>query len=161
VGGADLTKINEPTMSLPPFNDRGDLPPVVHGATLQTVLDRFGGGSARRKVIATRLERIDRLARATGHLARLIVFGSFVTEKPEPNDVDVFLLMEDSFDVGLLVGEARLLFDHPAAQTHFGASVFWMRRLAALGGEQAAVEFWQTKRDGDRRGIVEIVQESP
>jgi hypothetical protein len=85
----------------------------------------------------------------------------FVTDKPEPNDVDVFLLMEDSFDVGLIVGEARLVFDHAAADAHFGASVFWTRRLASFGGEQAAVEFWQTKRDGGLRGIVEIESESP
>ena len=89
------------------------------------------------------------------------MFGSFVTDKLEPNDVDVFLLMEDSFDADGLVGEARLVFDHPAVAAHFGASVFWTRRLAAFGGEQAAVEFWQTKRDGGLRGIVEIESESP
>jgi hypothetical protein len=111
--------------------------------------------------MALRLARIDELARSTGHLARLVVFGSFVTDKSEPNDIDVFLLMEDSFDAGLLTGEVRLLFDHAAAQAHFGASVFWMRHLAALGGEQAAIEFWQGKRDGGLRGIIEIVPESP
>ena len=73
-----------------------------------------------------------------------------------PNDVDVFLLMADSFDVSATTGEARLLFDHLAADAHFGASVFWLRRLAALDGEQAAVEYWQVKRDGRRRGVVEI-----
>jgi len=31
---------------------------------------------------------------------------------------------------------------------------------AAFGGEQATIEFWQTKRDGGRRGIVEIVENS-
>jgi hypothetical protein len=35
--------------------------------------------------------------------------------------------------------------------------VFWPRRLAALGGEQAAVEHWQVKRYGTRRGIVEVI----
>jgi len=34
--------------------------------------------------------------------------------------------------------------------------VFWLRRLAALEGEQAAVEYWQVKRDGQRKGVVEI-----
>ena len=53
-----------------------------------------------------------------------------------------------------------MLFDHAAAQAHFGASVFWLRRLAALGGEQETIEYWQVKRDGGRRGIVEIVPES-
>ena len=74
--------------------------------------------------------------------------------------MDVFLLMEDTFDIDAVVGETRLVFDHAGADTYFGASVFWSRRLAALGGEQAAIEFWQTKRNGGLRGIVEIGSES-
>ena len=112
-------------------------------------------------MIASRLERIYRLATATGHLARLVVFGSFITAKSWPNDVDVFLLMADTFDVDQLAGEERLLLEYADAQAHLGASVFWLRRSAALGGEQAAVEHWQLKRDGSRRGVVEIVPESP
>ena len=73
----------------------------------------------------------------------------------------VFLMMQDAFDVEHLRGEERLLFDHPAAQAHFGASVFWLRRLAALGGEEEAVAHWQIKRNGERRGIIEIVEEEP
>ena len=65
--------------------------------------------------------------------------------------------MDDEFDVGTLVGDAKILFDHAAAQSHFGCSVFWVRRLAALGGEEAAIEDWQIKRDGTERGIVEII----
>lgn len=146
-------------MALSDFTQTGDLPPGIHRARLRETVERFGTTTPRRKVIALRLERIYRLAATTGHLARFVVFGSFVTAKPEPNDVDVFLLMADSFDVSQLIGEPRLLFDHPAAQAHFGASVFWMRRLAALNGEQAAVEYWQIKRDGTQRGIVEIIGE--
>jgi hypothetical protein len=69
--------------------------------------------------------------------------------------------MEDTFDASHLTGETRLLFDHPAAQAYFGASVFWLRRLAALDGEQAMVEYWQVKRGGGRRDIVEIISELP
>jgi hypothetical protein len=60
-------------------------------------------------VLADRLERIYRLATQTGHVARFVVFGSFVTDKPEPNDVDVFMIMDDNFDMRSLVGEPRLL----------------------------------------------------
>lgn len=100
------------------------------------------------------------MAEATGHLARFVVFGSFVTDKPDPNDVDVFLVMDDSFDGDSLQGESIVLFDHAAADAHFGASVFWVRRLATLGGEQAMVEYWQAKRGGEQRGIIEIVEET-
>lgn len=146
-------------MSLPELNDAGDLPQGVHPATLQEVIDRFGTDTVRRQVMALRLERIYQIATETGHLARFIVFGSFITDKPEPNDVDVFMLMEDTFDFDALTGDARLLFDHGPAQDHLGSSVFWIRRLAALDGEQATIEHWQMKRDGERRGIVEIVPE--
>lgn len=147
-------------MSLPDFGEGEDLPPGIHHANLRETLERFGAETPWRRVIALRLERIYRLAVATGHLARLVVFGSFVTAKPWPNDVDVFLLMADTFDADQLDGEARLLFEHGVAQAHFGASVFWLRRSAALGSEQAAIEHWQLKRDGRRRGVVEILPES-
>ena len=145
--------------TLPQFTEGGDLPAGVHGAKLEEVVQRFGAGSTRRQAIAARLRRIHSLALATGYLARFVVFGSFITAKPEPNDVDVFLLMDDGFEATGLRGEAVILFDHPWAQAYFGASVFWLRRMAALGGEQAAVEDWQFKRDGTRRGIVEVIRD--
>lgn len=146
---------------LPPFNALGDLPAGIHPATLANVLDRLGGGTPQRVAVGQRLERIHRIATATGHLARLLVFGSFVTDKPEPRDLDVFLLMDDGFDASQVTGEAALLFDHSAADAHFGASVFWLRRLTAWGGEQSVIEFWQSKRDGGQRGIVEVIAENP
>lgn len=139
-------------LALPALTDAGELPLGVHPAPLSEVLDRFGTGSAQRKAVALRLARIYRIAQASGHLARFVVFGSFVTDKPEPADVDVFLLMEDSFDASQLTGEARFLFDHLAAQTRFGASVFWLRRLAAWEGEVATIEYWQVKRGGSLGG---------
>ena len=146
-------------MPIPPLTEAGELPLGIHRATLQETLTRFGTESSRRKVLAIRLERIYQLAFETGHLARFVVFGSFVTAKPEPNDVDVFMILEDTFDMNQLAGFSRLLFTHTDAQAHFGGSVFWVRRLAALGGEQATLEHWQVKRDGSRRGIVEIIAE--
>jgi len=148
-------------VTLPLLGKHGDLPPSVYRATLQEVIERFGKSSVKRSVLALRLERIYRLAEKTGCLARFVVFGSFITAKPEPNDVDVFMIMEDIFDAGQLIGESRILFNHEAAQNHFGCSVFWVRRLAALGGEQTAIEHWQIKRDGSQRGIIEIVLEVP
>ena len=49
--------------------------------------------------------------------------------------------MEDSFDVRHVSTEARLVFDH----------------AAALGGEEATVSHWQIKRDGTKRGILEVI----
>ena len=146
-------------MPLPPFNENGDLPPGIHMAFLPEAVMRFGIGTARRSVLARRLERIYTLAESTGYLVRFIIFGSFITDKPQPNDVDVFLLMEDAFDVSILTGESGLLFQHGTAQDYFGGSVFWLRRVAVWGEEDIAVNHWQIKRDGTTRGLVEIIAE--
>jgi len=151
-------KIVQPS-TLPAFNEEGDLPPGVHRATLSDVLERFGQGSVQRCAVADRLNRIYQLAAATGQLARFVVFGSFITAKADPNDVDIVLLMEDTFDLASVTGEASLVFQHMEADAHFGASVFWTKRSGALGGEQAMIEYWQARREGGRRGIVEIIGE--
>ncbi len=95
-------------MSLPDFTATGDLPVGVHKASLTETVSRFGTGSHRRKLLAIRLERIYQIAAQTGYLARFVVFGSFITEKYEPNDVDVFMIMDDNFDMGSLA--AKLSF---------------------------------------------------
>ena len=140
-------------MSLPPFTASGDLPPGIHRATLAEVLERFGSGSPQRMLVGLRLERVYNVARATSHRARCVVFGSFVTAKPLPNDVDVFLLMDDTFDMAQLAGETRLLFEHAAAQTRFGASVFWLRCLAVLDDEQTTVSHGKSPERGNTEAL--------
>jgi hypothetical protein len=143
---------------IPALTSTGDLPVGIHLATLGEISQKFGMLNQERLHVFQRLERIHHIAARTGHLARFVVFGSFVTDKPTPNDVDIFMVFDDSFDAAQCDGEALLLLDHATADSHFGASVFWLRRPAAFGGEQATIEFWQTKRDGEKRGIVEIVE---
>ena len=65
----------------------------------------------------------------------------------------------DTFDAHQVRGEAAIIFDHLAVQNVEGASVFWIRRLAAMGGEHEALARWQTKRDHTRRGIVEVISD--
>jgi len=141
----------------PEFDVGGDMPPGIHPATLAAVIAHFGSGTPQRRRVARRLEHIYALAKASGHLARFIVFGSFVTAKPAPNDVDIFMLMEDDFDVSQVSKDVKIIFDHTAAHNLLGASVFWIRRAAAFSGEEAAVEHWQITRSGSQRGIVEVI----
>lgn len=103
--------------------------------------------------VATRLTRIYELGVATGHLARFVVFGSFITDEMHRNDVDVVMLMDDTFDLGTLSGEAALIFDHAEADAYFGASIFWLRRSGAIGGEEAMIEYWQTRQMAENVGL--------
>ena len=97
------------------------------------------------------------MAVATGHLERLLVFGSYVSDKNEPNDVDVILVMRKDFRSEECPAESSVLFDHARANDELGASIFWVRPDMLLGEPiEQFLAFWQTKRDGRRRGVVEI-----
>jgi len=94
-------------MALPDFNADGDLPPGVYRAAWSEVLRRFGCGVGQRDVCTRRLAHIYELARRTGCLKRFVIFGSYVTTKAEPNDVDVVLVMDDTFHLEKCPVESR------------------------------------------------------
>lgn len=145
-------------MPLSEFNSAGDLPPGIHRATMDDVVARFGGPGLARRRCTRNLQRIVELAQGTGKLERLIVFGSYVTDKPAPNDVDIILVMSDSFHPDEAPVEAIGLFVHSVAQIRFGAIVFWIKPTMAIGESlDDFIAHWQHKRDDSLRGIVEII----
>ncbi len=116
-------------MRLPEFNENGDLPVGVYRATWHDVLERFGRGSQQRMRCTRILSYVHDVAARTGHLSWFVIFGSYVTAKTDPNDVDVILVMDDNFHQDEVPLEMRGLFDHPVAQARYGASVFWIKPL--------------------------------
>jgi predicted nucleotidyltransferase len=144
-------------MPLPQLNSTGELPEGVHQATMAELLAQFGRGTSQRQAVTARLRRIYALARSTGKLERLVLFGSYITAKAAPNDIDVVLVMRNDFDVSAYDEETRTLFDHPRAEVVFGASVFWVRpALLLLETLEKFIAHWQITRDQTRRGIVEV-----
>jgi len=115
-------------MPLPAFDEQGDLPVGVHQATFDEVLTRFGHGTLQRQLVTAQLMRIYELARATGKLLHFVIFGSYVTAKPAPNDIDIILVMRDDFEVAECDEQTQPLFDHLRAtdlrrQCVFGQAV--------------------------------------
>lgn len=143
-------------MPLPEFDSRGDLPVGIHLATIEEVTTRFGSGTLRRQAVTANLLCIYHLARTTGKVDRFLLFGSYITAKPEPNDVDIVLIMEDDFRVTNLELEVQQLFDHQQATATLGASLFWARPSMLLEPLGTFIAHWQIKRDQTRRGIVEV-----
>ncbi len=144
-------------MALPAMESGGQLPEGVHEATLAEVLERFGNQSHQRTIVTQRLERIIEAAKSTGKLSRAIVFGSYVTSKRDPNDVDVVLIMDDDFQVTSCQGDVFKLFDQNQSAGEFGASVFWVRpSMLFLESLDEFISHWQITRDGTYRGIVEV-----
>lgn len=84
---------------IPAFNEYGYLPPGVYPATIDEVAARFGQQSELRGVQVESLRWMIDLARRAG-VERIVLNGSFVTDEPEPNDVDCVLLVAPDFPRG-------------------------------------------------------------
>lgn len=146
-------------MTLPLSLLNGYLPIGIHQATLEEIVTRFGVHTPRRLALASRLQELLDLARATGKLRRAFIWGSFVTDKPFPGDLDVFLLMQEGFDQEFtnLPPELRAPFDYAHARLLFEADIFWATE--AIGAEELAswLDVYQLSRDMVQRGIVEVL----
>lgn len=145
-------------MKFPEFNENGELPVEIYSATLTEVIEHFGKGSLQRQIVALRLKKIYDLANSTGKLARFIIYGSFVTSKENPNDVDVFLVMKDDFSKNDYSGDVRRIFEHLQTENKLKASIFWMLEMSVAVNEKVFIEGWQNKRDETKRGIVEVIK---
>jgi hypothetical protein len=82
--------------AIPAFRPDDYLPDGMYPASEAEVLFRFGALNRRCRRLALRLWRWIELARAVG-ASRLLVDGSFVTAKVEPNDVDAVVLLPTDF----------------------------------------------------------------
>ncbi len=126
---------------------------------MDDVVHTLSGVHPQRQLCTRRLQHIYQLAKQTGHLQHFIVFGSYVTAKPDPHDLDLILVMNDEFVLDECAIEARGLFDHAVAQARFGASIFCIRPALVLNETvDQFLQHWQIKRDGTRRGIIEVME---
>ena len=117
---------------------------------------RFGLASPRRVWLFDRLRAVVDLAARTGKLRRVFIWGSFVTSKPAPRDVDLLLIMAEDFEVDAIAEPAREVFDSTRAKLRFESDVFWAR--ASIGEDvlQVWLETYQVSRTFRKRGIVEL-----
>jgi hypothetical protein len=82
--------------TIPKFRADGYLPEGLYLASKTEVMFRFGSSSRRRRRLVLRIRRWIELARLIGGL-RLLIDGSFVTAKAEPDDIDAVILLPPDF----------------------------------------------------------------
>jgi hypothetical protein len=140
----------------PEFTAEGELPAGVHKADWHEFQSRFGGSSLRRVGLSGRLRALLELAGSNGKLRRIFIWGSFVTAKAAPKDLDILLIMDEDFEVDGIAAPARDVFDSVRARLRFESDVFWAR--ASIGDEilDLWLDTYQTSRSFRKRGIVEL-----
>jgi hypothetical protein len=81
---------------IPDLNEHGYLPAGIHVAALDDVVNRFGRGSDQRIAQGQSLRWLVPVC-IRGGISRLLINGSFVTDREEPNDVNCVLLQGTSY----------------------------------------------------------------
>jgi hypothetical protein len=131
---------------IPDFDDNGYLPAGIHPADLEEIEARFGHEPELRRVQMESLRWLIDLAKRVG-VRRIVVNGSFVSDKWEPNDVDCVLLREETFprDVS---ADAELWAGLPFIQ------------MAVVGQKEFDLyvgAIYATDRHGTTKGMIEVI----
>lgn len=145
----------EPTpLSIPAFRSDGYLPTGLYLSSEAEVLFRFGTSSRRRRRLALRLRRWLDLARQV-RARRLLVDGSFVTAKSEPNDIDAAVLLSTDFEAQIERGfepalelEEMLLTRQPEEIFAAEDELDWNEWIDFVSRTRGA--------DARRKGLVEV-----
>ena len=87
----------------------------------------------------------------------MIVWGSFVSNKELPQDIDLLLIMKEDFVVDKMDLEVKKVFDYVQGRIAFNADIFWAK--SSIGEEMINLwlETYQMTRDFESRGIVEVI----
>ena len=131
---------------IPPFNADGYLPSGVHAATLREVAERFGQASELRRVETESIGWLVDSARRAG-VRRLIIDGSFVTDRLEPNDVDCALLLGDDYPADRAAAE----------ELEAGLPFIDMKRVRAEPFDVFVHHIFATDRDNVPKGMIEVL----
>lgn len=135
----------------------GLLPPGVHDCTVAEIKARFGAyalGSSRWD-FACKLEAYLAEARSASIVAWVAVDGSFVTDKPDPNDVDVVIALREGLplDAPLRPFEYNLI-SRRRVQQRYPFDVLVAPEGSTKLSEHMA--FFQTDRQGRAKGILRV-----
>jgi len=113
---------------------------------MEEIVERFGHGSPEREVEARELTEFVAWAKQNG-VRRLVINGSFVTDKRDPNDVDIVLLPHKEWRQREMLTEIESAW--PFLQILIAADEVDLERWA--------VDDFGTDRDGREKGVVEVL----
>lgn len=140
--------------TIPPFRADGYLPNGIYRCSEAELTFRFGSATRRRRRLILRVRRWIELSRSVG-ATRLLIDGSFVTAKPEPNDVDAVVLLPTDFEARIELGEIAALELEEMLIARSPEEIF-----AAEDDSDFSdwIEFFSRTREADNRkkGLVEV-----
>ena len=146
-------------MAIPPFDEHGCLPDGIHDCSLEEATGRFAAfqRSDRRPKLWARFTELLSEAKECRLLEAVLVDGSFVTAEPEPNDIDLILVVAagHDFSADLRPMDYNVL-SRRRVRRRFGLDLLVAR--AASEEYRRYVEYFQQIRlePGGKKGILRI-----
>jgi hypothetical protein len=127
-------------MPIPPFNELGYLPPGIYEVSWMEMMERFATNPQRLKLASGLAAALRKLANAG--CRRVLIGGSFVTDKEHPNDFDGWY---ESFGIDIDILDPLFLEDVESQMEVFGGTLF----------DPPSYEgFFQTDRQGKPKGAI-------
>ena len=127
---------------MPPFNEQGYLPPGVYEIRWQELIERFTANRQRRRIVTGLAAALRKLGIAG--CTRVIIGGSFISAKEEPNDFDAYY---DNFGLNFDLLDPLFVEDSDSQQNVFCGELF-----PTIGYDK----FLQTDKEGNPRGVVAL-----
>ena len=123
---------------IPPLEE-GALPPGIHGCTIEECFETFGrfSRSDRRPRLTEALRRYILDARFSGIAVSVLVDGSYVTSKPEPNDIDLILVLKPDLDLAAEMSP----MEYNVQSKRTVKKLYGLDVLPAIEGSQAFREY--------------------
>jgi hypothetical protein len=145
-------------VTIPPFDEGGNLPAGFHDATWEEIVARFGSTAQRQELLSGLHEALVDLRDAG--CKRAYLDGSFVTAKEEPGDFDACWEV-GGVDPGQLDPVLLTFADARRAQKErFGGELFPAEAAADAHGTRFLEYFQRDKHTGEPKGIVALDLES-
>lgn len=146
-------------MPIPDLNEAGLLPEGIHDCTLTEVEARFGQVqvSDRRVHLFAKLRALVDEERQAGLAIALIIDGSFVTDKPEPGDIDLVIVLPADYNFALELPPFRYnAISQRRMRQRYRFDVFFVRQGSVEYHEK--LNFFQGIREAEakRKGILRL-----
>lgn len=139
---------------IPEFEQDGSLPPGIHQATWDEIVERFGYTEHRRALLEGLKRALDALRNAGCSV--VYIDGSFVTAKHTPNDFDA-CWDPRGVDPQMLDPVLLDFSNGRAAQKALLGGELFPSSSIERGSNSRFVDFFQTnKQTGEAKGIVAI-----
>ena len=142
---------------IPEFYDGMYLPDGEHEASWDEVHERFGKPTEARQALSRRLKHFLDVAKNCAFI-RVYLFGSFISGKEEPGDVD--LMYSSDLDFDSLTQQCRELLNYSVIKAREGWDMFCCSDTPSSSPLGNLLEAWKEDRDKKRRGMIVISLQS-